>query len=56
VRYQRLLDRGRDRGRAKKEAVNILARALLGVISHLLRTGEAYNPALLNKLPPVGAC
>jgi hypothetical protein len=44
-RSQRLL----DRGRAKKEAYTILARALLRVIFHLLRTGEAYNPALLNR-------
>jgi transposase len=48
VRYQRLL----DRGRAKKEAFNILARALLRVIYHLLRTGETYNPALLNQPSP----
>ncbi len=47
VRYQRLL----ARGRAKKEAFNILARALLRVIYHLLRTGEAYDPARLNPLP-----
>jgi transposase len=45
VRYQRVL----DRGRAKKEAFNILARALLRVISHLLRTGDAYDPARLNQ-------
>ena len=45
-RYQRLL----DRGRAKKEAYTILARALLRVIYHLLRTGEAYDPTLLK--PP----
>ena len=51
-RYQRLL----DRGRAKKEAFTILARAMLRVIYHLLRTGEAYDPALLNKLPPAVAC
>jgi hypothetical protein len=42
-----------DRGRAKKEAYTILARALLRVIYrviyHLLRTGEAYDPALLNR-------
>jgi transposase len=51
VRYQRLL----DRGRAKKEAFTILARALLRVIYHLLRTGEAYDPALLNRPPaPAG--
>jgi transposase len=47
VRYQRLL----DRGRAKKEAFNILARALLRVIYHLLRTGEAYDPTRLNRQP-----
>ncbi len=45
-RYQRLL----DRGRAKKEAFTILARALLRVIFHLLRTGDAYDPAVLK--PP----
>jgi transposase len=45
TRYQRLL----DRGRAKKEAYTILARALLRVIYHLLRTGEAYDPTLLNR-------
>ena len=45
VRYQRLL----DRGRAKKEAYIILARALLRVIYHLLRTGEAYDPARLKQ-------
>jgi transposase len=48
VRYQRLL----DRGRAKKEAFNILARALLRVIYHLLRTGEPYDPARLNHPSP----
>jgi transposase len=42
-RYQRLL----DRGRAKKEALTILSRALLKVISHLLRTGAAYDSSLL---------
>jgi transposase len=47
VRYQRLL----DRGRAKKEAFNILARALLRVMYHLLRTGEAYDPTRLNRQP-----
>jgi transposase len=51
VRYQRLL----DRGRAKKEAFNILARALLRVIYHLLRTGEAYDPTLLNQPSPATA-
>jgi transposase len=45
VRYQRLL----DRGHAKKEAFTILARALLRVIYHLLRTGEPYDPALLKQ-------
>jgi transposase len=48
VRYERLL----ARGRAKKEAYTILARALLRVIYHLLRTGEAYDPALLNQSSP----
>ncbi len=52
VRYQRLL----DRGRAKKEAFTILARALLRVIYHLLRTGEDYDPAMLNKQSPATAC
>ena len=51
-RYQRLL----ERGRAKKEAYTILARAFLRVIYHLLRTGEAYDPALLNRQAPVPAC
>jgi transposase len=51
VRYHRLL----ARGRAKKEAFNILARALLRVIYHLLRTGEAYDPALLNPPPAPAA-
>jgi hypothetical protein len=50
-RSQRLL----DRGRAKKEAYTILARALLRIIYHLLRTGDAYDPALLNRQPaPAG--
>jgi transposase len=39
--YQRLL----DRGRAKKEALTILSRALLKVIYHVLRTGASYDPA-----------
>jgi transposase len=51
VRYERLL----ARGRAKKEAFTILARALLRVIFHLLRTGEVYAPALLNQPSPVTA-
>lgn len=42
-RYQRLL----GRGRAKKEALTILARGLLKVIYHLLRTGTSYNAARL---------
>ncbi len=52
TRYQRLL----DSGRAKKEAFNILARALLRVISHLLRTGATYDPSVLNRpsAPTVG--
>jgi transposase len=52
ARYQRLL----DRGRAKKEAYIILARALLRVIYHLLRTGESYDPALLNTAAPARPC
>ncbi len=52
TRYQRLL----DRGRAKKEAYTILARALLRVIYHLLRTGDAYDPTLLNRQAPAPAC
>ena len=48
TRYERLL----ARGRAKQEAYTILARALLRVIYHLLRTGEAYDPALLNQSSP----
>jgi len=48
LRYQRFL----DRGRSKKEALTILSRALLRVIYHLLRTGEAYEPTLLNPSPP----
>ncbi len=51
IRYQRLL----ERGRAKKEAFNILARALLRVIYHLLRTGEAYDPASLTLPSPATA-
>jgi transposase len=39
-RYQRLL----ARGRAKKEALTILARSLLKVIYYLLRTGASYDP------------
>jgi transposase len=51
TRYQRLL----DRGRAKKEALTILARALLRVIYHLQRTGQTYDPMRLNPLPaPAG--
>jgi transposase len=47
VRYQRLL----ARGRAKKEALTILARALLKVVYHLLRTGAAYDPARVGPRP-----
>jgi transposase len=47
ARYQRLL----ARGRAKKEALTILARALLRVIYHLLRTDEPYDPTQLNQPP-----
>ena len=43
TRYERLL----DRGRARKEALAILSRALLKVIYHLLRTGATYDPAHL---------
>jgi transposase len=42
-RYQKLL----AHGRAKKEALTILSRALLKVIYHLLRTGDVYDPARL---------
>jgi transposase len=49
-RYQRLL----DRGRAKKEALTILARKLLKVIYHLLRTGASYDPAYINPVPLAG--
>jgi hypothetical protein len=41
VRYQLLL----ERGRAKKEALTILFRSRLKVISHLLRTRASYAPA-----------
>jgi transposase len=50
ARYQRLL----DRGRAKKEALTILARKLLQVIYHLLRTGASYDPTRLSPAPPAG--
>jgi transposase len=43
ARYQRLV----DRGRAKKEALTILSRALLKQIYHLLRTGSPADPTLL---------
>jgi hypothetical protein len=33
------------RGRAKKEALTILSRALLKVIYYLLRTGASYDPS-----------
>jgi transposase len=42
-RYRRLL----DRGRAKKEALTILSRAMLKTVYHLLSTGDAYDPARL---------
>jgi transposase len=49
LRYQRLL----ERGRAKKEALTILSRALLKVIYHLLRTATSYDPTiLLPSTPP----
>jgi transposase len=50
AQYQRLL----DRGRARKEALTILSRKLLKVISHLLRTGASYDPALIFPAPPAG--
>src|SRR5262249_45790447 len=50
ARYQRLL----ARGRAKKEALTILSRKLLKVISHLLRTGASYDPAPISPSPPAG--
>jgi transposase len=50
-RYQRLL----DRGRAKKEALTILSRALLRVIYHLLSTGDVYAPATLKPREASGA-
>lgn len=46
-RYQRFL----AQGRAKKEALTILSRAMLKVIYHLLRTGEAYDPAHIKRSP-----
>ena len=46
-RYQRLL----AQGRAEKEALTILSRAMLKVIFHLLRTGEAYDPAHIKRSP-----
>jgi transposase len=51
TRYQRLL----DRGRAKKEALTILSRALLKVLYHLLRTGATYDPARLASASTPGA-
>jgi transposase len=51
ARYQRLL----DRGRAKKEALAILSRALLKVLYHLLRTGTSYDPAAISDLKPCPA-
>lgn len=46
-RYQRLL----DRGRAKKEALAILSRALLRVAYHVLRAGSTYDASLLQPSP-----
>jgi transposase len=51
TRYERLV----ARGRAKKEAYTILARALLRVIFRLLRTGETDDPSLLNQPSPATA-
>jgi transposase len=51
TRNERLL----ARGHAKKEAYIILARALLRVIYHLLRTGDTYDPTLLNPPSPATA-
>ncbi len=51
TRYDRLL----ARGHAKKEAYTMLARALLRVIYHLLRTGESYDPTLVNQPSPATA-
>jgi transposase len=51
ARYERLL----ACGRAKKEASTILARALLRVIYHLLRTGAAYDPTLHTQPSPATA-
>jgi transposase len=45
ARYQRLL----ARGRAKKEALTILSRALLKVVYHLLRTGTLADASLLRQ-------
>jgi transposase len=46
-RYARLL----QRGRAKKEALTILARAMLKVVYALLRTGADYDPTRLQSQP-----
>jgi transposase len=48
-RYHRLL----DRGRAKKEALTILSRAMLKTVYHLLVTGDVYDPVRLK--PRAGA-
>ena len=42
-----------DRGRAKKEALTILSRAMLKTVYHLLVTGTAYDPARVK--PRAGA-
>jgi hypothetical protein len=51
ARYQRLL----ARGRAKNEALTLLARALVRVIYHLLRPGEPDDPTQLNQPSPTAA-
>ncbi len=50
ARYQRLL----DPGRAKQEALTILSRKRLTVISSLLRTGASYDPTCLSPAPLPG--
>ena len=50
ARYARLL----ERGRAKQEALTVLARKLLTVIYHLLRPGASSDPADITPAPPAG--
>jgi transposase len=50
ARYERLV----DRGRAKKEALAILSRALLKIIYYILRTGATYDPACVKPGLPAG--